>query len=166
MITPAPARSTGVNANYNILGHYVQDDSRIPYYNATAAAYMIEPGEPVTMTWGAGAVVLLAQTAIFPGEVGMLARYFVADFPCLFSTNVLHGAEVYWDFTNKRVALAADVTNGFALGGAIWAIDPNIKNKAPALSGTKVIAASAASTRVRVVGMLSPTTIKGTIITL
>jgi len=163
MISPAPARSSGVNAPYEVLGEYVQDDSRIPYHNPADSDVMIEPGEPLAVTWGAGATAVMAQAAIFPGETGTLNRYFTGDFPCDVSANVLVGAEVYWDADTKKVSLAADVTNGFLLGHASWAIDPVIRNQAPALSAGKVIAATTASTKIRVIGLTGATTLKGAV---
>ena len=162
-LSPAPHRSTGVNEAYEVLGEYVQDDSRVPYWNPSDSDSMIEPGEPLPITWGTGASVAMANAAIMPGDVGMLNRYFTGDFPADLSANVLVGAEIYWDVTNKKASLVGDVTNGFLLGHASWAIDPTIKNKVPPNTAGKVLAGTTASTKIRVIGLTGPTTTKGSV---
>lgn len=167
-ISPAPTQKAIFNANFDILGEYVTDDSRVPYFNPLAEDVMIEPGEPVLFVWNGGTHVMLAQRAIFPGETAFLDRYFTVDLPATLSAQVNTGDLVHWDFTNKVVAFAAvDTTNGWPLGTAIWALDPNIKNDDPAIQGTdSVIAGTTASTKIRVVVSPESRTAIGTVLTL
>ena len=155
-ITPAPNRAAIFNADYANLGEFVTDDSRVPYYNPPAEDIMLEPGEPVLFTWDGATHVMLVEAAIFPGETGTLLRYFVVDLPAVLSAQVNTGDIVFWDFTVKVVAAALlDITNGFPMGVAIWARDPNIQNTPPTVQGTdSVVAGTTASGKIRV--MVSP----------
>lgn len=163
-ITPAPTRAAIFNADYTNLGEYVTDDSRVPYFNPADSAVMIEPGELVLIQWAGAEQVMLAQAAIFPGEIGMLERYFVVDLPANLSADVVLGDILTWDYTDKELALDADVVNGFVAGIAIWALDPNIKNKAPVVDGNgRVVCGTTASTKARIMGSPGVSTTKGTI---
>jgi len=164
-ISPAPTRSAIFNADYTNLGEYVTDDSRVPYFNPVDSDSMIEPGELVLIAWAGAEQVMLAQAAIFPGETGMLLRYFVVDLPCTLSADVIIGDILTWDYTDGELALDADVTNGYTAGIAIWNFDP-VHQPAPALgvdSNDRAICGTTASTKVRIMGSPGVSTTKGTI---
>ena len=155
--------------DYSSLGEYVQDNTLIPYFNPSDSNVDLLPGEPCIVQWGPanGERVFLCNTICRPGQVTMLKKDFTADFPCNFSANIIHGAEVMWDIDNNVVSLAADVTNGFIIGNASFALDPTIKNATPAIDGNgRVVAATATSTVVRVVSQDAVPTIKGTVVNL
>jgi hypothetical protein len=163
-ISPAPDRNTIFNADYGILGEYVQDDQRVPYFNPAASDTLIEPGEPVVIQWDGNEEVMQAQGPIWPGEWGMLVRYFTADLPCDFSASVIFGDSVMWDIDNKVVSIAADVTNGFTVGNASYHLDANIQNTAPTVDGNgRVVAATTTDTYCRVVVKPGAVTTKGTV---
>jgi hypothetical protein len=165
-----PAQASVFNADYDIVGEYVTDDSRVPYYNPADSGVMIQPGEPVLLKWGAAnnEQVFMAQGPIRPGEIGFLARFFTGDFPCDFSANVIMGAEVMWDITNKKVSLAADVTNGFILGEISYAIPSTPKpHRPPVDANDRVICATTASTKCRVISSTGVVAVnKGTVVIL
>lgn len=158
-----PAEAAIFNADYDILAEYVQDDSRIPYYNPSDSGEMVQPGEPLLVKFGASAEerVYMAQGPIRPGEIGMLLKYFTGDFPCDFSGNVILGDEVMWDVDNSVVSLAADVTNGYILGDASYAIQIGVT---PTVDGNdRVVCADANSSKCRVISRNEAATTKGTV---
>ncbi len=168
-----PATAEMFNANYDVLAEYVQDDSRIPYYNPSDSGVMISPGEPLLVRWGPitattaddadlEARVYMAQSRIMPGEVGMLLKYFTGDFPCDVSANVTVGDEVYWDIDNDVVSLVGDVTNGFVLGDVGYATHIGVT---PTVDGDdRVVSATTASEKIRVISRNEPADTKGTVV--
>lgn len=165
MITPPPARNTIFNEEYPALGAYVTDNSRVPYFNPSDSDEMIQPGEPFLLQVGAGAEAVLANGPIFPNEISMVLRMFTGDFPAAISADLIAGTEIYWDITNQVAAIAGAVTNGFSLGFATWAIDPNNKNERPTVDANgRVIVAVSGDTVVRVVSDEGLATTKGTVV--
>lgn len=168
-----PDSAAMFNEDYDILAEYVQDDSRIPLYNPSDSGEMFQPGEPIPVRWGADedpssatddleCRVYMAQGRIKPGEIGMLLKYFTGDFPCDFSANVVLGEEVYWDVDNNVVSLEGDVTNGFVLGDISYALQANVLPTVDA--NDRVICATSASTKCRVISRNAPATVKGTVV--
>ena len=166
MPSTATNKATMFGDDYDRLGHYVQDDTLVPYYNPADSGVDILPGEPILIQFGAANAerVFLSNTIIRPGEISMVKRGFTADFPCDFSANMILGDQVMWDIDTNKASLAADVTNGFILGNISYAIDSTIKNQAPAVDGNdRVICATTASTVCRVISVDAEPTVKGTV---
>lgn len=165
-----PAEAKVFNDDYPIMGEYVTDDSRIPYYNPEANNQLVLPGEPLLIKFGktGDAQAMMAQGPIRPGAIGMLARYFTGDFPCDFSADVVMGTEVMWDVTANKVSLAADVLNGFVLGNISYALTSDNTNDKPDIDGNgRVICGTSTSTKCRVIGNANhAATVKGTVTTL
>lgn len=165
-----PDQAKVFNDDYDRLGTYITDDTRVPYYNPADSGVMVQPGEPVLMQFGASGEeqVMMAQGPIRPGELGYLARYFTGDFPCDFSANVVLGAEVMWDLDNDVVSLAADVTNGFIIGHISYALTSKSALTKPTVDGNdRVICATSTSTKCRVIGQANTAvTTKGTVVAL
>lgn len=158
----SPDKATMFNESYPIVGEYVQDDSRIPYFNPADSGVTVLPGEPLVVQWNGDERVFMAQQKIEPGETGYLIRQFTADFPCDFSGNVVLGAAVGWDVTNSQVSLMADITNGFVLGNISYS--PPVKPDKPSVDGSgRVICANATSDKCRVISIEDKTTTKGTV---
>jgi len=163
-ITP-PAQGAMFNEDYPIIGAYVTDDDRIPYFNPANSGVMVLPGEPLLIQRGGLNFVYMAQGPIRPGEVGYLVRRFTADFPCELSANVLQGTEIWWDPSDTTASpaggakLTGNVTNGFRIGVASLAYDGH--NPPATGAGGLPICGGTASTKIRVVSIDGVASVKG-----
>lgn len=165
MPSTAPEQAKQFHPDFASLGTYVQDDSRIPYFNPSDSGISIHSGEPVLVQWQGASRVFVAQSEIHPGDTGMLLRRWTQDFPANLSAQSIFGAEVYWDIDNNEVALEADVTNGFLLGDLSYALPAG--TDVPSVDGNdRVIAAEIADTRCRVIGRDAEAVTKGIVTTL
>ena len=166
MSIPNPEQAKIFHDDYAGLGDYVTDDTLVPYYNPADSGVMIQQGEPVLVQYGPSGEnrVFLAQKPIRPGQIGMLHKYFTVDLPCDFSANVVLGQEIVWDIDDKEVKLVGDVTNGFVVGDASYHMSAKPMPHTPAVDGNdRVICATDASTKVRVVSRATAATITGTV---
>lgn len=137
------------------------DGHTVPHFNSSATL-TISNGEPIPKTAGGSALVYLAQSFIPPGEWRSLVRHWDAEFPCDVSADVFDGDSVYWDVDTEKVSLVADVTNGFLLGWATYAVLPG--QTPQAAEDGRVVVATATSTLIRVVATDVATTIKGIVV--
>lgn len=160
-----PAQASMFNTDYDAVGAYRSDDDRIPYFNPSDSGVLVLPGEPMIIEMANAYYVYMAQGPIRPGKIGFLIRRFTADFPCDLSANVEAGTPIYWDPSDTDASpvgsakLAGDVTNGYRIGFASYALDNNV----PTLgSGGKVLCGTTASTMIRVVSLEGAALGKGT----
>jgi len=163
-----PNEVTTFSTDYDAIGEYVGDGELVPYFNPTAPDRLILPGEPFLRAFGPASEeqVYLTQGPIRPGDIGFMFApgRWVADLPCDLSASVVDGQELYWDEDNSVCSLVGDVTNGYVVGYASWAIDPNVKNTAPSVDAVnRVICGTTTSTNIRVRSRDEVATIKGTI---
>lgn len=162
MPSSATTKANMFNEDYSVLGEYVSDDSRIPYYNPADSGVDLLPGEPVLVSWQGEERVFMVQDIIRPGELGYLLRRFTGDFPASLSANIVLGDELMWDIDNNVVSLAADVTNGYTIGNAVYPCP--LPGETPTVDGNdQVVVGGTASTKVRVQSHVGAPTTKGTV---
>ena len=156
------------NDDYAQVGEFVGEGDLLPYYNPADSGNLIRPGEPILVAFGPAGEeqAFLSQGPIRPGDYGYLFRpgHWMADLPCTLTANVVFGQELFWDQTEDEVALEGDVTNGFLVGYAGYAIDPNAKNTAPSLDTVnRVICGGTASGNIRVISRDEVSRIAGSV---
>lgn len=125
--------ATGLIPVYPIASIYRTDDSRVPHYNPSDSGVDILPGEPILKLINGDQQVFIAQGPIKPGQTGYLVRRYTIQVACDLTADVPEGTPIYWDkdiATDANpvgiAALEGDVTNGFQIGVATYAYDPNI----------------------------------------
>jgi hypothetical protein len=157
MPVSSPAKAEMFNEEYPIIGRYITDDDRIPYFNPADSGLTVLPGTPLLITRGGNSLVYMAQGPISPGETGFIVRRFTADFPCDLSADVEQGTEIFWDPLDDTAspagtaALEGDTAGGFRIGTASYAYDGH---KTPTLGSNDLpLCGTTASTLIRVVSM-------------
>lgn len=170
-ISDIPAQSSMFNEDYPVVGEYRTDDDRIPFYNPANSGVMYLPGEPIRYNVGGIFYIYMVQGPIRPGKIGFIVRRFTADFPCKLTANVKEGTPIYWNPAETDASpagsaqLTGDVTNGFRIGFASYALDPRYKHTAPPMDGQEVLCGTTASKLIRVVSLDGAAVAKGTLAT-